>query len=613
MILPLITSILMTFCIISGAVERPNILWLSSEDNGPHIGSYGDHLATTPNLDALASQGTIYKNVWSTLPVCAPARTTIITGMYPSSIGAEHMRSIVPLPEHIKLFPQYLREAGYYCTNNSKEDYNVPKGPDVWDESSKSAHWKNRAKGQPFFAVFNFTTTHESQIRKRPHLAVHDPSTMKIPAYHPDTPEVRQDWAQYYDKITEMDAQVGQALEELKEAELADNTIIMYWGDHGSGMPRSKRSPTNSGLHVPLIVYIPDNFKRMKPKDYGTNKQSERLVAFIDFAPTLLALAGIEIPEHMQGLPFLGKKKLPKKKYLYGIRGRMDERFDLVRSLRDERYVYIKNYMPHRPHGQFLTYQMQTPTTQVWFDLYNQGKLNIQQAYFWGPKDSEELYDLEKDPDEVNNLVNSAIHQKILKRMSADLINLQNQSKDVGLVPEADMLTLHATDRTPYEVAHDNATFNITRVNAIAHRSTGTTFDESLIPFLSDADPTIRYWLITGLLIHHASIAELPMDDIRNLLNDPSPSVRIVAAELLIKTGNDDDINNALALLAKLSNPQKQHPITAAFALNAVDYVGEAAYPIYEKLKKFPNKQTKSTRTQKYAPRMLELILADKQ
>lgn len=189
--------------------NRPNILWITSEDNGPHLGCYGDSFADTPNLDALATKSVIYMNAWSTAPVCAPARTTIISGMYPPSTGSEHMRSSTHLPQNFKMYPQYLREAGYYCTNNSKEDYNLEKPGPVWDDSSNKAHFRNRADGQPFFAIFNFTTTHESQIRKRPHQQVHDPNKVPIPAYHPDTPEVRQDWAQYYDKMTEMDAQAG--------------------------------------------------------------------------------------------------------------------------------------------------------------------------------------------------------------------------------------------------------------------------------------------------------------------------------------------------------------------------------------------------------------------
>ncbi|MBU6180762.1 MAG: sulfatase, partial [Verrucomicrobia bacterium] len=236
------------------AADRPNFLWITSEDNGPHLGCYGDPNAVTPSLDGLAAKGMRFTRAWSNAPVCAPARTTVISGIYPPATGSEHMRSQTSLPAGMKLFPAYLREAGYYCTNNAKEDYNLVKGDDVWDESSGKAHWKNRAEGRPFFAVFNSTISHESQIRNAipDGNRIHDPAKVRVPAYHPDTPEVRKDWAQYHDRITMMDAQLGERLRELEEAGLAEDTIVFYWGDHGSGMPRNKRWPYDSGLHVPL-------------------------------------------------------------------------------------------------------------------------------------------------------------------------------------------------------------------------------------------------------------------------------------------------------------------------------------------------------------------------
>ena len=314
------------------ASQRPNILWLTSEDNGPQLGCYGDEFADTPNIDKLAAKGMIYLNAWSNAPVCAPARTTIISGMYPPCLGAEHMRSMVPLPEGFRMFPQYLREAGYYCTNNVKEDYNIKKPGQVWDDSSRKAHWKHRKSDQPFFAVFNSTVSHESQIRKRPHSAVHDPAKVSLPPYHPDAPEVRQDWAQYYDKITEMDAQIGQRLKELEEAGLADDTIVFYYGDHGSGMPRSKRWLYQSGLHIPLIVYVPEKYRDLAPSDYSLGGNSDQLTGFIDLAPTVLSLAGIKPPENFQGRALMGQYQQPGPKYMYGFSGaygRADRPFSL--------------------------------------------------------------------------------------------------------------------------------------------------------------------------------------------------------------------------------------------------------------------------------------------
>ncbi len=365
------------------AAERPNILWLTSEDHGPHMGCYGDPVARTPHLDALAKQGMRFRQVWSCVPVCAPARTAIITGLYPSSCGALHMRSMVSLPADIKLYPQFLREAGYYCTNNSKEDYNCRQPRMLWDESSDKAHWRNRRDGQPFFAVFNFTKSHESQIRSRPHAQITDPAAIRVPAYHPDTPEVRQDWAQYYDKVSEVDADAGARLREIEQAGLASDTIVFYYADHGSGMPRSKRWTGNSGLQVPLVVCFPERWRHLAPREYQPGGQSDRLVNFVDFAPTLLSLVGVQPPAWMQGHAFAGPFQTAPPALLFGERGRMDERFDSVRSVTDGRYVYLRNFYPHVSQAQHVDYQFMTPTTRVWRDWFDRGLTNDAQSIFW--------------------------------------------------------------------------------------------------------------------------------------------------------------------------------------------------------------------------------------
>lgn len=272
-----VVSLACLACSVSIAADKPNILWITSEDHGPEMGCYGDANARTPNIDALAAKGMIFKRAWSVAPVCAPARSVIISGLYTSSSGGQHMRSMVPIPKEIKLYPEYLRAAGYYCTNNSKEDYNVEKPKDLWNESSGTAHWRKRADGQPFFAIFNSTKSHESQIRTRPHTQIADPAKMRVRAYHPDLPEVREDWAQYYDKVSEADADAGKRLKELEDAGLAGDTIVFYFGDHGSGMPRSKRWPCNSGLHVPMVVYFPDKFIHLAPREYRKGLEIQAL------------------------------------------------------------------------------------------------------------------------------------------------------------------------------------------------------------------------------------------------------------------------------------------------------------------------------------------------
>src|SRR5436190_1243457 len=247
----------------AAAQERPNILWITCEDIGPQLGCFGDSYAETPNLDKLAARGMRYLYAWSNAPVCAPARTTIISGLYPPSTGSEHMRSMTRLAPSMKMYPTWLREAGYYTSNNSKQDYNLELTGETWHDSSNSAHWRNRAPGQPFMSVFNNVVTHESQVRKRPHTLVHDPAKVRVPAYQPDTPEVRHDWTQYYDNITTMDTWAGGMLKDLESDGLADDTIVFFYGDHGAGMPRSKRWPYNSGLHVGLMVYVPEKFRHL--------------------------------------------------------------------------------------------------------------------------------------------------------------------------------------------------------------------------------------------------------------------------------------------------------------------------------------------------------------
>jgi uncharacterized sulfatase len=414
----LLLTLLCSLCGPLFAADKPNILWLTSEDHGPQMGCYGDTLARTPNVDALAAKGMLFKRAWSCAPVCAPARTAIITGMYPSSTGGIHMRSMVPMPNGTKMYPQFLREAGYYCTNNSKEDYNIAKPDGVWDESSGMAHWRNRAAGQPFFAIFNCTKSHESQIRTRPHQQITDPAKVRVPAYHPDTPEVRQDWAQYYDKVSEADADAGARLKEIVAAGLAEDTIVFYYADHGSGMPRSKRWPCNSGLHVPMVVYFPERWRHLAPKEYQPGGKSDRMVNFVDLAPTVLSLAGVQPPDWMQGHAFAGTHQTEPQPFLFGERGRMDECHDLVRSVTDGRYVYLRNYYPHLSQAQHVNYQFETPTTRVWRAVFDQGKASDAQSIFWRvPKASEELYDLQSDRDEVRNLAASSEHRAIFEKL----------------------------------------------------------------------------------------------------------------------------------------------------------------------------------------------------
>ena len=500
------SSILLLWCVTAASAgDRPNILFIISEDNGPQLGCYGDQYATTPNIDKLATEGLRYNHCWSNAPVCAPARTTLISGMYPPSTGAEHMRSLVALPEGMQFFPQHLREAGYFTANARKEDFNLKTPGKLWDVPNDAVRpWSKRKKGQPFFAMINIPTSHESQIRKPKHELVHKPDKVRIPAYHPDTPEVRHDWAQYYDKLTEMDEEVGAILGRLADDGLKDSTIVFYFGDHGAGMPRSKRWPFDSGLHVPLVVRIPDKFKDLRPEDYAAGGASDRLVAFVDFAPTVLSLAGLKAPRNFQGSAFLGKHSGPANQYLHGFRGRMDERIDLVRSVTDGRYVYVRHYMPHRIFGQHVSYMFEMPTTQAWKKMFDAGDLNAAQSIFWKEKPTEELLDLTTDPDEVQNLAASAEHRETLERFRQVQREQVLRIRDVGFLPEA-MLNARCTERgvTPFQLAHDPNKYQLEEILDTAEKASqrDAEFTSELANRLADEDEAIRYWAVVGFLV----------------------------------------------------------------------------------------------------------------
>ena len=425
------------------ADSRPNILWLSCEDMSPDLGCYGDSYSVSPNIDRLAAQGVHYTSAFTVAGVCAPSRSGIITAMYPSSIGTHHMRSKGVPPPYVKCFPEFLRAAGYYCSNNVKTDYNFDTPITAWDEVSTRAHWRNRPKGMPFFSVINFTTTHESQIRATPEVLArhmervrpehrHDPARAVLPPYYPDTPVVRRDWANYYDLITSMDAQVGEQLRMLEADGLADNTVVFFWSDHGRGLPRAKRWLYDSGIHVPLVVRWPGSIQPATTSD--------DLVSFIDLGPTVLSIAGVPVPDYMQGQPFLGGQKKPPRRHIFAARDRMDEKYDMIRCVRDKRFKYIRNYQPEKPYAQNIAYMDEMPAMKEMRRLAAEGRLTGPQAQFFRPtKPSEELYDTAADPHEVRDLAGLPAHVAVLEEMRRTHDAWMKQVGDLGLLPEPEL------------------------------------------------------------------------------------------------------------------------------------------------------------------------------
>ncbi len=606
------------FALCASAEERPHILWISSEDNGPQLGCYGDEYATTPNLDALAARGFRYTRASSNAPVCAPARTTIITGLYPPSSGGEHMRSMVPLPEGFKMFPAYLAEAGYHTTNPGKKDYNRPETPGTWADVPKRKFkrtWQAREEGQPFFAVYNFTISHESKIRNNiePENQIHDPAEAPLPAYHPDTPEVRGDWAQYYDRLTMMDAECGAVLADLEADGLADDTIIFYWGDHGSGMPRSKRWPYNSGLHVPLIAYFPEKWRHLAPEGYRAGGASDRLVSFVDLAPTMLSIAGIEPKDWMQGHAFAGEYSAEAPEFSYGFRGRMDERVDLVRTVMDQRYVYLRQYMPHRIYGQYIQYMFQTPTTRVWEEMFRAGKLNEAQSHFWREKPTEELYDLRTDPSEVVNLAGSPDHREVLEKMRQAHLEWAREIRDVGFLPE-DEIHSRSEGSTPYEMGHDPEKYDFEAVFAAARLASDRSVQDpgEILPLLKSGDSAVRYWGAQGLLIRGEEGVAAGRDQLLDLLNDESGSVAAVAGEALGRFGGEEDARQAVDRLVELADQNRNSVFVAILANNALDFVGERAAHRMADIRKLPRKPASPLpRTSGYVGNLLDSVITD--
>ena len=589
----------------------PNILWITSEDNGQQLGCYGDEYADTPNLDALAKKSLRYKCCWSNAPVCAPARTTIISGMYATSLGGHHMRSGVRLPQSIKLYPQVLRDAGYFCTNNSKKDYNFENDNAGWHESGKKASYTSRAtKDTPFFAVFNITISHESKIRSRPHTLVHDPAKAKLPSYHPDTSEVRHDWAQYYDKMTAMDREVGDILSDLEKEGLADSTIVFYYGDHGSGMPRSKRWPFDSGLRVPLLVHVPKALHEHAPEGYSEGGVSDQLVAFVDLAPTAISIAGVQPPDNMQGVPFAGEFAGQPKEFLFGFRGRMDERIDMVRSATDGRFVYMKHFYPDRPYLKHVDYMFQTPTTQVWKQLFDEGKLNGIQAKFWKSKPSEELFDLQSDPDETINLAEQPQHQQRVAKMRSAVKDWMKQSLDMGIFPEAEMHRAVPSESSPraYALNHQEL---IRRAVELSFETTNYQSDTTIDQLASTAQAEsalLRFWAVRGLALR-ASRNARAVELLAASLSDQSPSVAAAAADGLLRHGSKAQQQAGEARLLQLANVENVGHFAAVAALNILDDQAEKDETLRQQLKSLPRQLPKPPpRVGKYVGRLLEHV-----
>ena len=445
------------------AQKKPNILWVVCEDISPTLSMYGDNTAKTPVLDQLAKEGMVYTNAYATVGVCAPSRSAIITGMYPTSIGTMHMRTAkdisswgkrsykinigindlsdkpireysTVIPEEVKCFPEYLRANGYYCTNNAKTDYQFAAPITAWDENDNKAHWRNRPKDVPFFSVFNIGTTHESKLWKnadKPQTV--DPKNVKVAPYFQDTEISRTDIARHYSNIELMDKEVGKFIDQLKEDGLYDNTIIFFYSDHGGPLPRQKRAIYDSGLRVPFIV---------KDVNSKTKGRTDRMISFVDLAPTLLSLANIEPPAYMQGKAFLGDYAEKPRDFIYGSSDRFDEVTDRLRAVRDKQFLYVWNYYPEKIKYKDVQYRKQIPMMMEMLKLRDQKKLDEIQMQWFETKTTEELYDCKNDPDNIKNIIDDPKYKDELNKLRKAFLKHQQEFVDLGLIPESQLINM---------------------------------------------------------------------------------------------------------------------------------------------------------------------------
>lgn len=592
----------------ASAADRPNVLWITAEDLSPALGCYGDPDAKTPNLDAFAKESVRYTRAFAAAPVCSPSRSTLITGMWAPSLGTSQMRSTFPLPPSVDAFPTYLREAGYFTTNQIKTDYNTSDErrliQEAWDEISPTASWSSssRQEGQPFFTVINHMVSHQSGTMvwpyevfrekvqsKLPADQIHDPAKITVPPYYPDTEVVRRELARFHDCVSVLDQQVGALLEQLEKDGLADDTIVFFYSDHGSGMPRHKRLLHDSGMHVPLMVRFPEKWKHLAPAEAGGTV--DRLVTFVDFAPTVLSLAGLEVPKAMQGQVFLGPKAAPEAEYVYGFRDRVDEVFDLSRSIRSKDFLYIRNYLPHLSWAQPSVYSDQGAIQQEIFRhaAANADSLTKPQKAYAGPtRPIEEFYDVKADPQNLVNLLEGDLtdaQKTALEAHRAAFVKKRMEILDLGVLPESLMVSFIVDENRPLrEIAEGKSSHrpDLEKIWATADL-VGKGERADLLELARDGDAAVRFWAIVALREAFPKDEAL-LEELYDSIDDVDVAVRIEAASWMADVSEKNRYEAVQVLGRELISEDWW---TALRACRAVELLGEKAkalIPVMETL-----------------------------
>jgi len=529
--------------------DRPNILWITAEDMSPTLGCYGDKFAITPNIDKLSTKSVMYTKAFATAPVCSPSRSCLINGLAATSQGTQNMRSAFPIPNYMLGFPSLLRNEGYFTSNNVKTDYNSALWSEIikssWVDQGDKAHWRNRKGDKPFFSIFNLMTSHQSRSMVWPYEKFknevqskvslgkrHNPDKTPLPPYYTNSPVVKKTVARFYDCVTAMDKEVGDILKQLKQDGLAENTIVFFYSDHGSGMPRHKRALLDSGMKVPLLIHFPKKWEHLAPAKTGA--KVNRLVNFADFAPSLLNMLNIKAPSYMEGKPFLGKNSDQHHDYVFGHRDRVDEVLDFARSVRSQRYLYIKNYMPHLSYNQKTAWPDLGEIRHEFYAAEKAGGLTKAQKHFMGAtRPAEELYDCVKDPNNLNNLIGSSKHSNVLNELRTALKDRVLSSNDLGYIPEP-MLWELTKGTTPYEWIRD-----YDELETIFNAATqiGLAKESKFLKNVESTNPAVRYWSIMGLRALE-TLTDNAISRLTKSLTDSSVSVRIIAAETLATHGH---------------------------------------------------------------------------
>ena len=548
-----IIAILLLFIVSSfSAQEKPNILWITIEDTSPQfIGCYGNKNASTPNIDKLAKEGIRFTNAFSTGTVCSPSRSAIITGIPTYKMGTGNHRSNYTIPKYIKGFPYFLKQEGYYTSNNVKTDYNIANEKDFinesWDESSNKATWSGRKdKNQPFFSVFNYAASHQSRTMSMPfawykkyvwdYLPKEDrigDDAFEMPPFYKDTPEMRKQFARVYNSIKLTDNRIGKLLKKLEDDGLTENTIIFFYADHGEGMPRGKTNGINYGYRVPFVIKFPEKYKHLSPWGKSGSVSSE-LINFEDLAPTIINLANGKKPDYLKGRTLIGKNRDKERNYLLLSTDRADNGPDLVRTITDGRFVYSRNFMPFMPQMRYINYLEIGEITQQMRSDYKNNKLNTLQKSLFKPREVEVLYDIENDLWETKNLVNNSKYKAVLSKMRKQLCKELLKVKDIHFAPEYEIANISKTT-TAFDFRLDKKEYPFQKIYkaALLSGEKGEKIIKKQIKLLKNKNKFIRYWAAVGLMSQNKNTISLHKSELLKALEDSYLPVKITAASIL--------------------------------------------------------------------------------